>query len=137
MTATATAKQRLDQWLWQARFFKSRTLAKQTVESGRCRVNRERVSKPGHCIRPGDILTFPQGAHVRVIEIGATATRRGPANEARTLYRDLAPIEAAAKRTGETATPPEPRREPGAGRPTKRERRQMETVRGRHFEGAE
>lgn len=126
-------KQRLDQWLWHARFFKSRTLAKQAIESGRCRINRERVSKPGYCIKQGDVLTFPQGPHVRVIEVQAMAVRRGPASEARGLYTDLSPIQPREKTPVDAKTLPEPRRDPGAGRPTKRERRQMEGVRSPSF----
>src|SRR5690606_24981176 len=83
--------QRIDRWLWLARFLKSRTLAAALVASGKMRVNGERVVKASRLVRPGDVLTFPLGPHIRVIEVVASGTRRGPADEARGLYADLAP----------------------------------------------
>ena len=94
--------QRLDKWLWFARLFKSRTVASRLCASGRLRVNGASVSKAHHGLRPGDVLTFPKGAHIRVIEVRDLAVRRGPAAEARTLYEDLEPP--ALKRA--TAAPP-------------------------------
>ena len=81
---------RLDKWLWQARFFKTRPLAAQVVQKGRIRINQVRVSKPHYRLRPGDVLTFPQGKVIRVVRVLALGTRRGPAPEAQTLYEDLA-----------------------------------------------
>ncbi|MGH8722151.1 MAG: RNA-binding S4 domain-containing protein [Burkholderiales bacterium] len=80
---------RLDKWLWQARFFKTRTLAAQLIERRRLRINREVVTKAHYRVRPGDVLTFPQGATVRVVRVLALGTRRGPATEARSLYEEL------------------------------------------------
>lgn len=82
---------RIDKWLWQARFFKSRGLAAKICERGRIRLNRQPVSKPHQRIRVGDVLTFPQGKLVRVVRIAALGIRRGPAPEAQTLYEDLSP----------------------------------------------
>ena len=82
---------RLDKWLWQARFFKSRALAADLVDRGQCRVNGQRVVKPGHGILSGDVLTFPQGEKIRVVRVLALGERRGPATEAQALYADLAP----------------------------------------------
>ena len=82
---------RADKWLWQARFFKTRALAAQAVEKGRMRLNSQPFSKPGQRLRPGDVLTFAQGSHIRVIRVLAPGTRRGPAAEAQGLYDDLAP----------------------------------------------
>jgi len=116
-----SASLRLDKWLWHARFFKSRTLATKRVTEGGIRVNRQRVAKANHPVRPGDILTFSLGPHVRVIRVEALGQRRGPATEARTLYTDLDPPPdrtASAVENGRVAV-----RERGAGRPTKRERR--------------
>ena len=83
---------RLDKWLWQARFFKTRALAAQLVGKGRVRINQAIVKKPHHCIRPGDVLTFPQGAAVRVVRVLDLGTRRGPAREAQALARADAPL---------------------------------------------
>lgn len=95
--------QRLDKWLWQARFFRTRTLAAQTVADGRVRVNAQRVSKPATAVAAGDTLTFVQGGRVRLIRVRDLASRRGAAPEAQALYIDLdAPPEA----PGQTAAPP-------------------------------
>lgn len=84
-------KLRLDKWLWQARFFKSRGLSAEMVESGHCRVNGNRIRKPGHGVSEGDVLTFVQADRVRVVRITALGQRRGPATEAQTLYIDHDP----------------------------------------------
>lgn len=109
------ARIRLDKWLWQARFFKTRTLAAKQVTEGRVRVNAERATKPARPVGPGDVLTFPQGATVRVVRILALGLRRGPASEAQTLYEDLAPRTEPAPRVG--------------ARPTKRDRRRLDAER--------
>ena len=80
---------RLDKWLWQARFLKSRSLAAALVTEGRVRVNGERAVKPARIIAPGDVLTFPQAGRIRVVRVVATGDRRGPATEAQMLYADL------------------------------------------------
>jgi ribosome-associated heat shock protein Hsp15 len=82
---------RLDKWLWQARFCKSRSIAATLVSEGRVRVNSERASKPARAIGPGDVLTFPQAGRIRVVRVLATGERRGPATEAQALYEDLDP----------------------------------------------
>ena len=80
---------RLDKWLWQARFFKTRALAAELVGKGRVRINQTIVTKAHHRIRPGDVLTFPQGHLVRVVRVLELGARRGPAREAQALYEDL------------------------------------------------
>lgn len=123
MSAEPDEKLRIDKWLWHARFFKSRTLAAKSVTGGRVRVNRQVVKKSNHAIQPGDVLTFPLGPHVRVIEVTALGARRGPASEARTLYTDLDPPQ---PRVKPDVPPPPAEREPGSGRPTKKERRAID-----------
>lgn len=115
--------QRLDRWLWFARFLKSRTLAAKLVASGKMRVNGERISKASRLVRTGDVLTFPLGPHIRIIRILAPGTRRGPAPEARELYEDLSPP-APAPTSAEPA--PDGARPKGAGRPTKAARREID-----------
>jgi ribosome-associated heat shock protein Hsp15 len=86
---------RLDKWLWQARFAKSRALAAQLIAGGAVRVNSVRLTKPATAIHVGDGLSFAQGRTVRAIRVRALGTRRGPAPEARLLYADLdAPADA-------------------------------------------
>lgn len=87
----AARKLRLDKWLWQARFFKSRGLAAEAIEAGSVRVNGTRITRPGRDIAEGDTLTFPQGGRIRVVRILALGQRRGPATEAQSLYLDLDP----------------------------------------------
>ena len=120
-------KVRVDKWLWQARFFKTRGLAAGLAGSGRLRINSEHVVKPAQTVRPGDVLTFPQGDRIRVIRIEALGLRRGPAPEARALYTDLEEAAPAAEREPKPAPPAE--RESGAGRPTKKERREIDALR--------
>jgi ribosome-associated heat shock protein Hsp15 len=121
---------RLDKWLWHARFFKSRTLASTFCVSRRLRVNGIIVSKAHHPLKPGDVLTFPKATDIRVIRVLALGTRRGPATEARTLYEDLDPPRASGAGRTEAATLVA-ERDPGAGRPTKAERRAIDRLRER------
>ena len=123
------AAQRVDKWLWCARLFKTRTLAAKFVNDGRVRLSRDndttRLEKASALIRPGDCLVFTRNDQLRIIQIEMLATRRGPASEAQGLYEDNSP-------------PPPPKterpvapfaREKGAGRPTKKERRALDSVR--------
>ena len=115
------ASLRLDKWLWQARFFKTRSLAAKVVQSGAVRINGTRASKPAAAVRPGDVLTFAQAKQIRVVEIAALGTRRGPAPEAQTLYVDQSPPQVPKPVTG--AAPD------SAGRPTKKDRRALNDLR--------
>ena len=81
---------RLDRWLWQARFFKTRALAAMLAGRRKIRVNNVLVTKAHYRVRPGDVLTFPQGETVRIVRVMELGARRGPASEAQTLYEDLA-----------------------------------------------
>lgn len=113
----AAPSQRLDKWLWYARFFKTRSLAAKMVTDGAVRVNGTRVSKPSASVRSGDVLTFTKGRAVKVIAVLALGDRRGPAPEAQTLYQDRSP-----------PVPPKPPAAPkyeGRGRPTKKDRRDL------------
>jgi ribosome-associated heat shock protein Hsp15 len=117
-------KQRLDKWLFFSRAVKSRTLAQKLIEAGAIRVNSERTERSDHKVGPGDVLTMNVHERLLVWRIVAAGERRGPATEAAGLYDDLSP-------------PPLPRepqaaqhaaREPGAGRPTKKERRDTDRL---------
>ncbi|MEZ5887389.1 MAG: RNA-binding S4 domain-containing protein [Paracoccaceae bacterium] len=79
---------RLDKWLWQARFLKSRSLAAALIEAGHVRLNGAHVTKPAQTVGPGDVLTFALQREIRVVRVLACGTRRGPASEARTLYAE-------------------------------------------------
>jgi ribosome-associated heat shock protein Hsp15 len=87
--------QRLDKWLWCARFMKARADCAKLVAAGAARINRQPTDKPHAKLRPGDVLTLAVRDQVRVIEVLALAARRGPAEEARGLYREIPPQDAA------------------------------------------
>jgi ribosome-associated heat shock protein Hsp15 len=117
---------RLDKWLWAARFYKTRSLAHAACEGGKVDLNGQ-ASKPSRAVRIGDRLRVTLGEWRRELVVLGLDERRGPAPQARQLYEDLSP-------------PPPPRgqrpplpvtRAPGLGRPTKRERRSVERLRGR------
>ena len=122
---TGSTSVRLDKWLWYARFFKTRSLATKLISAGKLRINGELTSKPHRQAQIGQVLTFSQGPHVRVIRIDEIGKRRGPAAEAELLYTDLDPPEA--RKTDKEACLQNSRFEnrlTGSGRPTKKDRRQ-------------
>ena len=84
MTAT-----RLDKWLFCARFCRTRETAQDIIAGGKVRLNGARVRKPGHVVRPGDVLTLAMGGNVRVVTVLSLAERRGDAPEAQRLYEAL------------------------------------------------
>lgn len=81
-------RQRLDKWLWFARVVKTREAAATLVESGHVRLNGNKTLKPGHDVKPGDTLTIVLNTRVRVLHVEGLAARRGPAEDARLLYRE-------------------------------------------------
>ena len=113
------AGQRLDKWLWCARLVRTRTSAARLIEAGKVRVNGSRTIKPSRTLHLGDVVTAT-AARLFVVRVEGLAERRGPANEAKSLYSDLTP-------------PPQkiaqPRIEAHSGlRPTKRARRRYEAI---------
>jgi ribosome-associated heat shock protein Hsp15 len=80
---------RLDKWLFHARFYRTRPLAQAATAAGRVRLNGLKVDKPGHALKPGDVLTLGKGGQVIAVRVLALAERRGPAPQARTLYEVL------------------------------------------------
>ena len=124
-----TETMRIDKWLWAARFFKTRGEAQKVVVGGHLRLDGDTMSKPHRQVRVGNVLTFAKGEDVRVVRVLAMAERRGPASEAQELYEDLAPPEPRSRRSRSDPGPFE-RRDAGSGRPTKRERRQTERLKG-------
>jgi ribosome-associated heat shock protein Hsp15 len=79
---------RLDQWLWFARFTKSRSLASRLCTNGEISLNGIAVRKAGHLIRVGDIVVVPRGALCRAVRVKALGSRRGPSIEAQLLYEE-------------------------------------------------
>jgi len=116
---------RIDKWLWFARVAKTRTLAQKLVLSGRVRINSLKNDSAAHPVKIGDVLTIAFDRNVRILKITAMASRRGPAVEAQQLYDDLSPPPASRPARETNAA-----REPGSGRPTKRQRRLLHSFRG-------
>lgn len=81
--------QRLDKWLWCARFMRARSDCARLVGQGSVRINRQATDKPHARLRVGDVLTLPMRGEVRVVRVIALGRRRGPASEARLLYEEL------------------------------------------------
>ena len=83
-----TSRQRIDKWLWFARLVKTRAQAAKLVEKGGVRINRVRVVKPGHDVKPGDVLTLTLYSGVRILKVIGLAERRGPPAAGRSLYEE-------------------------------------------------
>lgn len=115
-------RQRLDRWLYFARIVKSRSLAAKLAVGGKVRINRNKADQAAQPVKPGDVLTVTLERGILVYRVIRTGTRRGPAREARELYEDLSHGHPeATPENGERVA----RREPGSGRPTKKDRRAM------------
>lgn len=122
-----TTRQRIDKWLFFARIIKSRTLAGKFAAAGNVRVNSEKIDQASFLVKPGDVLTIVQERRILVLRILGCGQRRGPAPEAQLLYEDITPKPAAP----EDAEVVPALREPGSGRPTKRDRRKIDLFRNR------
>lgn len=122
------ARQRIDKWLFFARVVKSRSLAAKLAVAGRVRINRDKASQASDMVKPGDVLTITLDRRILVYKVLDAGKRRGPAEEARTLYEDLSPPPAPKGDAPASAIPP--LRDAGSGRPTKRERRETDKLRG-------
>lgn len=124
----ADGRQRIDKWLFFARAVKSRSLAAKLVTAGRVRINRDKAAQASDFVKSGDVLTITLDRRVLVWKVLDTGTRRGPAPEAQALYEDLSPKPVPADPALPSAIVP--LRDMGSGRPTKRERRQTDRLRG-------
>ncbi len=119
-----TSGVRIDKWLWAARMFKTRSLAAKACDAGHVKVAGVSV-KPAKLVRVGDTLEAVTPGGLKILEVRKLSEDRGPAPVARELYEDHSP-------------PPPPReyvepfarRARGAGRPTKRDRRELGKLRG-------
>ncbi|MBA3498440.1 MAG: RNA-binding protein [Gemmatimonadales bacterium] len=127
---TGDERVRLDKWLWAARFFKTRALASEAIAGGKVQVNGDRA-KRARPVQPGDEVRVRQGHYEFLVVVRALSARRGPAAAAAELYEER-PASVAAReamalqlKTLHAAFVPE------KGRPTKRDRREIERVRGR------
>ena len=120
-------KTRLDKWLWAARFFRTRALAADAIESGKIDVNDDRP-KRGRAVHVGDRLTIRLGPYQHHVVVRGLSGRRGPAAVARELYEETADSIAARERTAERLRSAPPPVFYEGGRPTKRDRRAIERL---------
>ncbi len=136
----ASDTQRIDKWLWFARFTKTRTLAAELVGAGKIRLNRAKADKPSQIVRAGDVLTLVLNRRVQVVRVLGIGERRGPSAAARALYEELTAAGDAIKPSAQSspraagwqpgeASPAQ--RPAGSGRPTKRERRETDRLSGK------
>lgn len=120
---------RIDKWLWAARFYKTRSLAVDEINKGRVLVNEQAV-KPARDVRPGDTVSVRQGPVTRVVVVRALSGQRGPAPVAQQLYEETEASRLAREATAEQRRlAAEPALSIEQGRPTKRDRRQLDQTR--------
>ena len=118
-----TSSQRIDKWLWHARFFKTRSIAQKFVTSGKIRINKEKATNASRQVRTGDVLTITRERDIKIIEILDIAQKRGPFSEAQLLYNDLSPPKLEAHKQEKTEESMS--RIQSEGRPTKHQRKQI------------
>jgi ribosome-associated heat shock protein Hsp15 len=130
MNSEETTRVRLDKWLWAARFFKTRAVAADAIESGKVEVNGERAKRAKQ-LQAGDMVRIRLGPYQHLVKVLAVSERRGPASVAATLYeedadsrkaREALQIQIKAAQSASGYLP---------GRPTKKDRRDIEKIRRR------
>ena len=124
MTDDADEKFRLDKWLWAARFFKTRALAGDAIESGKVELNGDRP-KRGKAVKVDDVIRVRLGPYEHQVVVRALSARRGPATEAQRLYEETAASLQARTLLAERLKAAPPPLFIEKGRPTKKERRDL------------
>ena len=124
-----TKSVRVDKWLWAARFFKSRSIAVTAIEGGKVTVNDERV-KPSRDVKTGDAVRVRLGPYEHIVIVRALSDRRGPATQAALLYEETAESKTAREKLHWQLKHAAPVIDPGEGRPTKKDRRDLNKFKG-------
>ena len=125
---------RIDKWLWAARFYKTRTLASEEMVKGRVQVNTQ-DAKPSREIKAGDTVVIRQGTVLRTVTVLAISAQRGGASVAQLLYSETPESIRAREHSAEQRRlASEPAQAMAHGRPTKRDRRDLEKERGQHWQ---
>jgi len=120
---------RLDKWLWSARFFKTRQLAHDAIDGGKVHLNGSKA-KPARAVRAGDVIEIQAAEQRWVVVVRGVSDRRGPAPQARLLYEETAESLAARQQRAEARQlGVEPGLQLRGGRPTKRDRRELDRYR--------
>jgi ribosome-associated heat shock protein Hsp15 len=127
--ADGPASVRVDKWLWAARFFKSRSIAVTAIEGGKVTVNGERV-KPSRDVKAGDSVRVRLGPYEHVVTVRGVSDRRGPAAQAALLFEETAESRAAREKLHWQLKHAAPVIVPGDGRPTKKDRRDLNKLKG-------
>ena len=123
-------KVRLDKWLWAARFYKTRGISSEEIDKGRVRAN-EQIAKPAKEVKRGDVIEMRSGPLIRTVLVRALSAVRGPAPVAALLYDETPESVALRLASAESRRlAPEPSLTLQQGRPTKRDRRDMQALRG-------
>lgn len=122
---------RLDKWLWAARFYKTRALAAEAIAGGKVQVNGDRA-KRARPLQVGDEVRLRQGPYEHVVVVQALSGRRGPAAAAAGLYQETATSRAARDAMALQLKSMHSAFVPAKGRPTKKDRRDIERLKGRH-----
>ena len=130
MTETDDSKVRLDKWLWAARFYKTRSLAAEAIEGGKVQVNGDRV-KRAKPLQLGDEIRIRQGPFEHQIVVSGLSDRRGPAAEAARLYQEKPASRAAREAMALQLKSLHAAFVPERGRPTKKDRREINRLKGR------
>jgi ribosome-associated heat shock protein Hsp15 len=123
-------KVRLDKWLWAARFFKTRALAAEAVEGGKVEVNGDRP-KRARPLQVGDELRIRLGPYEHIVTVRALSDRRGPATQAAGLYQETEASRSAREARALQLKSLHSLFGPEKGRPTKKDRREIERLKGR------
>ena len=127
--ATVFLSVRVDKWLWAARFFKSRSIAVTAIEGGKVTVNGERV-KPSREVKIGDAVRVRLGPYEHVVIVRGISDRRGPAAQAALLHEETAESKTAREKLHWQLKHAAPVIDPGEGRPTKKDRRDLNKFKG-------
>lgn len=121
-------KLRLDKWLWAARFYKTRSISCEEIDKGRVMVNGQ-VAKPSRELKPGDVLELRSGPLVRTVVVRVLSGLRGPASTAALMYEETTESqERRAALAEQRRLAPEPAMSLPQGRPTKRDRRDLQQL---------
>lgn len=130
MTETSDARIRLDKWLWAARFYKTRALAAEAIAGGKVQVNGDRV-KRARPLQVGDEVRIRQGPYEHQMVVRLLSERRGPASEAARLYEENPESRAAREAMALQLKSLHATFVPERGRPTKKDRREINRLKGR------
>jgi ribosome-associated heat shock protein Hsp15 len=115
---------RADTYLWAIRMYKSRTLAAEAIKGGKVKLNNQNI-KPSHMVKPGERYTLTIGSSVKIIEVTALLDKRGSYEVAKNYYTDHSPPPEKDEKLPAAFFKVNVRRDKGSGRPTKKDRRDM------------